>query len=95
MERACGRVYFIDGMFYLYNGITGNNDGYINYSAQIDVVYKVKRKPKLECLPEYKKLPLYYWKWFSIINFIKMIYLNIWQPHTDKSIDQKLFTEQC
>jgi hypothetical protein len=51
MERACGRVYYIGGFYYLYNGITGLNDGYVNYGGQLEVVYKVRAKPKLQCLP--------------------------------------------
>lgn len=59
MEHACGRVYYIGNFFYLYNGMTGLNDGWVNYGGQIDVVYKVRAKPKLECLTEYKALTMY------------------------------------
>jgi hypothetical protein len=79
MERACGRVYFIDEFFYLYNGFTGNNDNYINYGAQIDVVYKVKRKPKLECLPEYKNIPLFVWYMLDLlIVFLRVLNIYSW-----------------
>ena len=59
MERACGKVYFIGGFTYLYNGMNGNNDRFWNQEGQKSVVSKVRAKPKLECLPEYKDTPLY------------------------------------
>jgi hypothetical protein len=38
MEKACGRVYYIDEYFYLYNTNTGMNDHVINYRGQEAVV---------------------------------------------------------
>lgn len=37
MEKACGRVYYIDDFFYLYNSNTGMNDNTLDYWSQIGV----------------------------------------------------------
>jgi hypothetical protein len=57
MEKACGRVYYLDEFFYLYNSGTGINDNALDYWSQVGVEQEVRKRPKLECAPEYNDIP--------------------------------------
>jgi hypothetical protein len=46
MEKACGRVHFLDEFFYLYNAGTGLNDATVDWWGQTAVVEEVRQKAK-------------------------------------------------
>lgn len=58
MERACGKVYFIPEVNYLYNYMTGSNDFQSDPSLQMAIAAEIRKKKKLECDPYFKTVPL-------------------------------------
>jgi hypothetical protein len=59
MEKACGRVYNIPVVNYLYNGFTGLNDWQINQPLQQAIVEVIRGRKTLDCDPSYKAIPLF------------------------------------
>lgn len=49
MEKACGRVYFVNEVNYLYNYITGNNDVRVDSGLQESIARELKAKKQETC----------------------------------------------
>ena len=77
MELACGHVYFVNTVNYVYNYNTGQND-WILYSNEQGVAdVSIRAKKKMECLPEFKERPIITWLCIIHHNF-KQISLYLW-----------------
>ncbi len=52
LEMACGRTYYVEEFFYLYNYGLGSNDVDVDFGLQKRIADEVKyRRNKYECLP--------------------------------------------
>lgn len=58
VELACGHIYWIDEVNYLYNGNTGLNDALLRRQEQQAINDLIRKKKKMDCLKEYKDRPL-------------------------------------
>lgn len=58
MEKACGRVYFVNEVNYLYNYITGNNDVRVDGGLQQSIEKELRLKKQELCDHDYALVPL-------------------------------------